>query len=219
MRIVASLIAVELWTWLHRFGGPGLILLGIIDNSVIPIPGGVDIVLILLSSHRREWWLYYAFMALVGAVLGGYLTYGMAEKGSEEALERKFGKKRLQKVYDRFKKGGFVTVCVSAVLPPPFPMVMVLMVAGVLKYPAKRFLAALTVGRAARFFVLALLGRVYGSAILGVSQQYYKPLLYTLIVFGVVGGIAAFVYFKWYRTERKQSSRSAPQTSRHKARG
>jgi len=141
---------------MHRLDGPGLILLGIVDNSAIPIPGGIDVFVILLSAHRREWWLYYAFMAVIGAVLGGYLTYRLAEQGGEETLEKEIGKDRAQKVYNKFKKRGFATVAVSAVLPPPFPMVPVLMAAGVLQYPRKTFLAALGAGRAVRLLTTSL---------------------------------------------------------------
>ncbi|HKU24525.1 MAG TPA: hypothetical protein VJQ54_03580, partial [Candidatus Sulfotelmatobacter sp.] len=62
------------WKWLLRLGGPGLIVIGLIDNSVIPIPGGMDLAVILLTAHHREWWWYYAIMATIGAVIGGYMT-------------------------------------------------------------------------------------------------------------------------------------------------
>ncbi|HEX3104442.1 MAG TPA: VTT domain-containing protein [Terriglobales bacterium] len=198
--LLALLLAQNsVWTWIHRLGGPGLILLGIVDNSAIPIPGGMDIFVILLAAHRREWWLYYAFMAVIGAVLGGYITYGLAEKGGEETLEKEIGKDRAQKVYNKFKKRGFATVAVSAVLPPPFPMVPVLMAAGVLQYPRKKFLLALSAGRAVRFLIVALLGRIYGTAIISTLRNYYKPVLYALVGLAVLGAIAALVYFKWYR--------------------
>ena len=209
MRVIASLVLESgLWTWIHRLGGPGLILLGIIDNSAIPIPGGTDIFVILLAAHRRGWWLYYAFMAVVGAVLGGYLTYRLAEKGGEETLEKEIGKPRAQKVYDKFKKRGFGTIAVSAVLPPPFPMVPVLMAAGVLQYPRKKFLAALASGRAARFFALALMGRFYGTAILSTLNRYYEPLLYTLIALAGLAGVAALLYFTVYRPRRQREERA-----------
>jgi len=206
--IAALLLESGLWTWIHRLGGPGLILLGIIDNSAIPVPGGVDIFVVLLSSHRRGWWLYYAFMAVIGALLGGYLTYRLAEKGGEETLEKEIGKQRAQKVYDKFKKRGFGTIAVSAILPPPFPMVPVLMAAGVLQYPRKRFLAALASGRAARYFALALMGRFYGTAILSTLSRYYQPLLYTLIALAALAGFAALLYFKIYRPRRQREERT-----------
>jgi len=64
-------------------------------------------------------------MAVIGAVLGGYLTYRLAEKGGEETLEKEIRKDRVQKVYRKFKKRGFASVLVSSVLPPLFPMVPV----------------------------------------------------------------------------------------------
>jgi len=203
MRVPASLLlASGFGAWIHRLGGPGLILLGIVDNSAIPIPGGMDIFVIFLSGHRPEWWLYYAFMAVVGAVFGGYLSYRLAEKGGEETLEKKISKQRAKNIYEKFKKRGFMTISVSAVIPPPFPMVPVLMAAGVMQYPRKKFLLALASGRAVRFFVLALLGRIYGTAILASLRPYYKPLLYALIALAVLVAICAVVYFKWYRPKK-----------------
>jgi len=205
-----ALILVEstAWKWLFRFGGPGLILIGLIDNSVIPIPGGMDISVILLTARKREWWLYYALMATIGALVGGYLTYRLAKKGGKEGLEKEIGKQRAEKIYKRFDKGGFLTVLIGSLLPPPFPLVPVLMAAGVLQYSPKRFLSALGIGRAIRFFAVAFLGRLYGTAIVGWVGRYYKPFLYFLIAAGVLGGIAALVYFKWYRPRHKPADRA-----------
>ena len=208
--LLASVLLINpIWTWLHRLGGPGLILLGLADNSLIPLPGSVDAFVILLSAHQREWWPYYAFMATVGAVLGGYITYRLAEKGGEETLEKKVGKQRVEKVYKRFEKRGFITVVIGSILPPPFPMVPFLMAAGVLQYPRKKFLAALSVGRGARYFAVAWVGHTYGDAIIGWLSQYYKPVLYGLIGLAVLGAMAALVYFKWYRpkVQRQEKQR------------
>lgn len=183
-------------------GGPGLIILGLVDNSVIPIPGGMDLAVILLSAYTHTWWAYYALMATAGAVLGGYMTYRLAAKGGEETLEKKFGKKRVGKVYERFKKRAFAAVAVSAILPPPFPIVPVLMAAGVLKYPRNKFLAALSAGRAARFLVVALLGRYYGAGIVNSAREYYKPLLYGLIALAAVGGVIGTWYWKRKRRDK-----------------
>ena len=92
MRLLLSFVlANPFWTWLQRLGGPGLIALGLADNSAIPLPGSMDLLVILLSAHQPQWWPYYAMMATVGAIIGGYLTYRLAEKGGEETLEKKSG--------------------------------------------------------------------------------------------------------------------------------
>jgi membrane protein YqaA with SNARE-associated domain len=195
----ATLVETGLWQWILRLGGPGLILVGLIDNSVIPIPGGMDFFVILLTAHRREWWWYYAIMATAGAVIGGYLTYRLSRKGGKEGLEKKIGKSRAQKVYKKFEKGGFSTVLIGSIIPPPFPLVPVLMAAGVMQYSRHKFLTALSIGRAIRFFFIAYLGKLYGTAIVGWLGRYYKPFLYVLIALGIVGAVAVLVYFKWYR--------------------
>ena len=198
----------EIWKLVLRFGGPGLIVIGIIDNSVIPIPGGMDISVLLLTAHHREWWPYYGAMATVGAVLGGYLTYRLAQKGGKAGLEKKIGKKRADRVYRKFEKGGFTTVIIGSILPPPFPIVPVLMSAGIMQYSRKKFLAALGIGRGIRFLVLAFLGKLYGTAIASWLGRYYKPFLYVLIALGVAGGIGALAYFKWYRPSHEQAHSS-----------
>src|ERR1700751_5555948 len=204
MSIIAfTVVASGVWKWILRLGAPGLILVGLIDNSVVPIPGGMHIFVILLTAHRRTWWIVYALTATLAAVLGGYVTYRLAQKGGKESLGEEIGQSGAQKVYRRFAKGGFSTVMVGAMIPPPFPMVPVLMAAGVLQYSPRKFLTALGIGRGIRFFAIAFLGRVYGTAIVGWLGRYYRPFLYVLIAAGVAGGTAAVVYFKWYRPKHQ----------------
>jgi len=178
-----------------------LILLGIADNTpFISAPAGsVDVFVILLSAHRAEWWAYYAFMATVGEVLGGYLTYRLALKGGQQTLEKKIGKPRAEKLYKRFEKHGFITVFAGSILPPPFPFTSVLMAAGIMQYPQKNFLSAMTAGRAVRFFAVAYLGRVYGQQMIAFFSRHYEAALYLLIALAVAGGIGALIYFKWYQ--------------------
>jgi membrane protein YqaA with SNARE-associated domain len=205
--ILALVSASPLWTWLHRLGGPGLIVLGLLDNSAIPLPGSMDVFVILLAAHHREWWPYYAFMAVVGAVVGGYVTYRLAEKGGEETLEKKVGKKKAEKVYRKFKEHGFTTIAIGAILPPPFPIVPFLIAAGALHYPKKNFIAALATGRAIRFFALAYLAHLYGKQIVAWGSRYYQPIFWTLIALAVLGGVAAAVYFAWYRPKKQREER------------
>lgn len=205
--ILALALESPLWTWLHRLGGPGLIVLGLLDNSAIPLPGSMDVFVILLSAHKRAWWPYYAFMAVVGAVIGGYVTYRLAEKGGEETLEKKFGKQRAEKVYRQFRKRGFLTIAIGAILPPPFPIVPFLVAAGALHYPRQNFIAALATGRAIRFFILAYFAHLYGKQIVDWGSRYYEPIFWTLITLAVLGGIAAAVYFAWYRPRKQREER------------
>ena len=198
--------------WLIHLGGPSLILLGLIDNSVVPLPGSTDVVTILLAAHHREPWIYYAFMATAGSVLGGYLTYRMARKGGKETLEKRFQKKKVTRIYAIFERWGFAAVAIPAVLPPPFPIVPMLLAAGALQYPTKKFLTALSVGRGLRYAILAYLGAHYGRTITRFFSQYYMPALVLLIAFSVIGALYGLFEYK-----RRQKTAS-PQVSSPRAR-
>jgi len=218
LRALASILAGgNALQWLLGLGGPGLIVVGLIDNSVVPIPGGMDLCVILLTAQHREWWAYYGAFATAGAVIGGYITFRLAKKGGKAEIEKKVGKKRAEKVYGKFEKGGFDTIFFGSIVPPPFPMVPVLMAAGIMQYPRKRFLIALTLGRGIRFFVVAYLGKLYGTAIVGWLGRYYKPFLYVLIGLGVLGGIGALLYLKWYRPRQQKALRQNNGGSARKA--
>src|SRR5215472_15398376 len=145
------------WPWIVRLGGPGLVALGIADNSVVPLTGSMDVLTIWLAARHRELWPYYAFMATAGAVAGGYVTYALGRKGGKEALEHKLHKQKMLKVTGKFSHWGFRTVAVSAILPPPFPLVPVLLTAGALQYPKKKFVGALALGRGIRYSLIAAL--------------------------------------------------------------
>jgi len=196
--------------WLIHLGGPSLILLGLIDNSVIPLPGSTDIVTILLAAHHRQPWFYYTIMATAGAIIGGYLTYRMARKGGKETLEKRFSKKKTARVYAIFERWGFAAVAIPALLPPPFPIVPMLLAAGAMQYPTRKFLTALAVGRGLRFTILAYLGFHYGRHIVKFFAQYYWPVLIALIVFSVAGGL-----YGLYEYKRRQKP-STPKPARPK---
>jgi membrane protein YqaA with SNARE-associated domain len=196
--------------WLIHLGGPSLILLGLIDNSVIPLPGSTDVVTVLLAAHRREPWIYYALMATMGSVVGGYFTYRMARKGGKETLEKRFSQKKVKKVYAIFERWGFASVAIPALLPPPFPIVPMLLAAGAMQYPTRKFLTALTVGRGVRYVILAYLGYAYGRNILKFFDQYYWPVLIALIAFSVLGGLYGLYEYKRHRADNPSAAGAKP---------
>lgn len=184
--------------WLERLGGLGLVLLGLADNSVVPMPGSMDALTIVLSAHQKSLWPYYAIMATIGGMVGGYVTYGLGFKSGEKALEKRVSKKKAERIYSLFKRYGFWSLFVPALLPPPVPFSPFLIVAGVLKYPRRNFLIAVGLGRAIRYGLLAWLGSMYSKQIFGFFQHYYRPMLWTVIVLGVIGGMAA-LFWTWRR--------------------
>jgi membrane protein YqaA with SNARE-associated domain len=197
------LLAVSTWVRLRRLGGWGLVLLGVADNSVIPLTGSMDVLTIWLAARHREPWSYYALMATIGAVLGGYITYTLARKGCKEAMERKLSKRRAAKVYRRFERWGFGAIAIPAILPPPFPFVPFLLAAGAMQYSRQKFLGALILGRGVRYSIAAYLGALYGRHVLRFFSRYEKPAVGILVGLAVVGGILSLI--QYLRTRSKSA--------------
>jgi membrane protein YqaA with SNARE-associated domain len=192
-------LAMTMWQHLRRMGGPGLVLLGIADNSVVPLTGSMDVLTIWLAARHREPWLYYAFMATLGAVIGGYITYALARKGGKETMERKLSKRKAKQFSNAFARWGFAAVAIPALMPPPFPFLPFLLAAGAMQYPRKKFLGALVLGRGIRYFVDAWLGFHYGRHILRFFSQYYKPALAILIALAVIGTVLSIIQYLRYK--------------------
>jgi len=194
LAIVAPTVARSMRRWIFHLGGLGFIPLGLLDGSVIPLPGSMDVLTIILSARQHELWFYYALMATVGSVIGGYVTYQLARKGGTETLERKFPAKRLKKVYRIFGRWGFGAIAIAALLPPPTPMVPFLVAAGTMQYSVKKFLVALTLGRIVRYSLLAYLAAHYGHQVLTVITQHGHPVLITVAGL-ITAGMAVLIFF------------------------
>jgi membrane protein YqaA with SNARE-associated domain len=201
--------AREIFHWLHHLGGPGLIVLGLIDNSVIPVPGSMDALTIILSANQRKLWPYYALMATIGSVVGGYVTYRIARRQGKGAMERRFSRRRINKVTKTFEKWGFGAVLIPAILPPPAPMVPFLIAAGAMQYSRNKFLAALTIGRAIRFTILACLSAFYGRLILTIITNHAKPILITFIAVSVILGLYILFHYRKKLHFKKSKARQA----------
>jgi membrane protein YqaA with SNARE-associated domain len=182
--------------WFFHLGGPGLILLGIIDSSVIPIPGSVDAMTIVLSAHEKTHWIYYAVMATIGSVVGAYFTFRIARSQGEKAMSKRFKARTIKKVTEIFEKYGFSSIAIPAILPPPFPMVPFVIAAGAMKYPTQKFILAMTIGRAIRYAILGYLGAKYGRQIFAVVVAHGKIAAYIIGALCLAGFLIWFFMFR-----------------------
>src|ERR1019366_1529409 len=189
--------------WVFHLGGIGLIPLGLLDNSLIPMPGIMDVATIVLSARQEQLWLYYALMATAGSVIGGFVTYRLARKGGKEALEHRFSRKKVDKICNIFERWGFAAVAIPALLPPPMPMVPFLCAAGALQYPVRKFLAALTLGRISRYMILAYLAARYGRRIIAFIAVHGHPVIVAIIVVLIAIAAAVFYFWRGKRSEKR----------------
>jgi membrane protein YqaA with SNARE-associated domain len=196
--------------WIFHLGAFGLIPLGVLDASVIPLPGSMDVLTIVLAAKQPDWWIYYALMATAGSVIGNYLTYRLARKGGKETLERKLSRKNMNMVTKNFERWGFGAIAIPALLPPPMPLVPFILAAGATKYPLKKFLAALTLARIVRYSILSLLAARYGHEIISFMGKHTHPVIFAV---AALVAIAAVVFLVLHYGKKGKTRRSKRGTS------
>jgi membrane protein YqaA with SNARE-associated domain len=168
-------------------GAPGLFLISFLDSSVLTFPVINDLLLIELSMQHPARMPLYAFMAMLGSVLGCVLLFFLAEKGGE-ALFHKHAGTRAQAIHNWVVHNGFGGMLVAALLPPPTPFKVFVVAAGVFEVPLVSFTAAITLARAIRYFGIGFLAIRYGAQALPYLMSHKWQ------VAAVVIGLAAVSY-------------------------
>ncbi|GAC1646624.1 MAG: hypothetical protein NVS9B15_04820 [Acidobacteriaceae bacterium] len=187
--------------WLVRLGAPGLVGLGFLDNSVIPLPGSMDLLLIILAAQKHEFWPIYALAAVIGAVGGGYPTFRLGRKGGKEILEKKIPKRRLQRVYRWMEEHSFLTLFIPPLLPPPTPVSYFILGAGAMGVSRKKYFFVYGGARALRYGLLAFFAARHGHQIIGWARQNAHYMLYALLGLLVLG-ICAVIGWAVYRRRK-----------------
>jgi membrane protein YqaA with SNARE-associated domain len=156
---------IHLPHWLQAIvataGGGGLFLVAFLDSSVLTFPVINDFLLIDLCIHFPARMLYYAGMATLGSVAGCSFLYYLARKGGEAMFQKQAGP-RAQRIRAWVKQNGFLSILVTALLPPPTPFKVFVIAAGALNLPYRSFVLGLLAARAVRFFGEGFLAVRYG---------------------------------------------------------
>lgn len=183
-------------------GGVGLLLLGALDSSFLFLPLGNDLLLVLLTVQKPEHMPYYAIMAAAGSLIGCFTTESISRKGGEAGLEGRVSPRRLKYVQGQVTKRAGLMLALAALMPPPFPFTMFVIVAAALQYPRARLLTVVGVARLVRFFIEGYLALHYGKRILELSSTPFVQGIVLAIVAVSVGGSAWSIY-SWVKRSRR----------------
>jgi membrane protein YqaA with SNARE-associated domain len=200
--VAPQTVAHDVRHWIAQLGAVGLIPLGLLDASVVPIPGSMDVLTIVLAARDSKLWFYYAGMATLGSVIGALVTFRLARKGGKETLKRKVSAARAERIIEIFSRWGFWSIAIAALLPPPVPLVPFVIAAGATQYSTQKFLVALTLGRMIRYSLLALLAARYGRQIIKFIAHPAHPTLYVVFGVAVVAVMIAFVVLSARKKKR-----------------
>lgn len=169
-RIVDGLASIK--DFLIAYGPLGLFGVALLDSALIPLPGGPDFVMILLTLQRPGWMPIYAAAATAGSVIGCVILYYISRRAGRLALKRFSAKKQAQ-VKQWIDRYDVLSVLVASILPPPFPFKLFVITSGVFRLSVVRFAIAVACGRAFRFLLEGFITVRYGDRAEAIFGQYF----------------------------------------------
>jgi membrane protein YqaA with SNARE-associated domain len=188
--------------WAQAFafsiGGLGMFCVAFIDASVLSLPEVNDILMVYMVTKSPSYLLYYAAMATAGSIGGSLVVYYLGRKGGEALLRKQFSREQIDRMQARFTRYGMAAVVVPAMLPPPVPLKLFVLGAGVAGMPAGTFAWAVGIGRGVRYVVEGVLAYYYGAA----AFEYIKRHGTQVALWGGVAAAAVFLAYYWLRQRR-----------------
>jgi membrane protein YqaA with SNARE-associated domain len=163
------------------------------EASVFPIPVDLMLIPMVLAQLDRAWWL--AFVCTLGSVLGGLLGWVIGafllQHVALPIVHAYHAEATLALLQARFRQYGVWIILAKGLTPIPFKIVTI--AAGAAHFALLPFFVACIVTRGGRFFLEALLLRLFGPRIEAfIAGRLTVVLLGFLIL--VIGGVAAV---KW----------------------
>jgi membrane protein YqaA with SNARE-associated domain len=171
------------------YSGWALFLLAVAESSFFPIPPDALLIVLAIAAPKKSF--SYAAACTVGSVLGGMVGYligwqFMAHIGMPivhwYGLEDKYRHiQDLYRAYDAWAVGiaGFT----------PIPYKVFTIAAGAFKIHFLVFVLASTISRAARFFLVAAIIRVFGARIRPWIERYFNWLVIVFTILLILGFI------------------------------
>lgn len=149
--------------WARELGGVGLFVIALLDSSFLSFPQVNDLLIIVLSTKFPERMPYYAGMTTLGSLIGCYLLYAVARRGGEVFLRKRVKGRYADRAIALYQRHGLLAVVVPALLPPPVPFKLFVLLAGAAAVSPVRFGAAVAIGRGIRYFGQGYLAVLYGE--------------------------------------------------------
>lgn len=193
-----SRIVAWVQTFALSIGGPGLFVVAFLDSSFLSLPEINDLLVVLLVIQHKERMAYYALLATLGSVAGCLVLYFLGRKGGETFVRRRFGGPRLDRAMALYQRYGVLAVAIPAILPPPSPFKVFVLLAGVARLPVAQFVSAVALARGLRYFGEGWLAVRYGDRALALLEEHGRTV--SLVVAALV---VAAVSVWLFRTRRR----------------
>ena len=185
--------------WVQSFaltiGGPGLFFIAFLDSSFLSLPEINDLLVVLLVVQHKERMLYYALMATLGSLAGCLVLYYIGRKGGAALARRRFGGQRMERALTLYQRYGALAIAIPAVLPPPSPFKVFVLLAGIAGVPVLHFAAVIALARGFRYTAEAWLAVRYGDQAIALIEEHGRSLSIALAVV-VIGSVSAWLIWR-----------------------
>jgi membrane protein DedA with SNARE-associated domain len=149
----------KLVAWLQSWGPAGAIGLALLDSAGIPLPAGVDLMLVAVAAANPGTAFLTALLSIIGSAIGSMFLFYVARTGGRVYLDRHTRSARAKKFRAWFDRYGLITVFIPTLVPfVPLPLKVFVLSAGALGVSPLAFLATIVAGRIPRYLGLAWLG-------------------------------------------------------------
>ena len=183
--------------WIEAFalgiGGPGLFIIAFLDSSFLSFPEVNDLLIVLLVINHPERMVFYATMSTLGSIAGCVALYYVGRKGGNALLQKRFKGGTVERVAQLMRRYGAMALIVPALLPPPAPFKIFVLMGGVAAIPLKTFIWAIAIGRGVRYFAEGILAVMYGQQALDYIHDNGRIVGLVLGVLVLVGGAAYYI--------------------------
>jgi membrane protein YqaA with SNARE-associated domain len=190
--------------WIKAFaaaiGGPGLFIIAFLDSSFLSFPQVNDLLVISMVVQHPNWMIYYAAMATAGSVAGCLAIYYVARKGGDALVRHRFKGRLLERAHGLVERYGVLTLLVPAILPPPAPFKVFVLLAGASRMSVGPFVTTVAIGRGIRYFGIGLLTVWYGQRAVAFLEENGR--ITALAIAGIVVVLGG-AYLLWKRLRRR----------------
>ena len=154
------------------FLGPwGVFVIALADSAFIPMPQGVDALLVAQAIATPEIAYLAAGLGALGSVVGSTVLYFLARGVGQGLLLKRLSANGINRLRRLMATWGAALLIPVAMIPLPMPMKPVVLAAGVFRMPLVSFWSAISFSRLVRYLGMAYLGLQYGERGLALAME------------------------------------------------
>ena len=170
-----------------RYALWALAIVAFAESSFFPIPPDILLIPLIIAKPKNAYLI--AFIAMVASVFGGGLGYYIGLKLYETVgiiiINFYHAQQLFLEFQAQFNKYGAAAVLFAGVTP--FPYKIITISSGIAGMPIYQFFIFSIIARGARFFIIAILLRLYGEPIRNFIERHLNLLFIAFMVLLVFG--------------------------------